>query len=392
MPTTHTITPSSDIFVTLAGKINPPSDVYVLIARTPVNFDSDLFVVAPPPGPPGGGVEPLPPFMIPKAKFPCPVNESCPGTDFPVLNVTSEDPDSFTFIGRYFGQVVDDPTVVLTDPPYINQQPFTATGCIGVCESSVSQEDADLCAQRQQVECIQDMHRLPSPPAAPPGPPIQVFGNAEQTCVFHCPDGLPFSFTVPAGSFLAINQILADREAHSYACRQAALTHLCLSSISPSEACVGNPYSGTITVQGNTGDFTQPEFWELTDGALPPGLNFDGGFRNEHNALITGTPTQDGTFTFTVRVTNFRGDTMQKQYTLCVIAITPSALPDPVLGVAYSQTLSGSSCAAQPINWTLVGGNLPTGLFLDNVTGIISGTPTTTGAFNFTIEATTAAP
>lgn len=49
---------------------------------------------------------------------------------------------------------------------------------------------------------------------------------------------------------------------------------------------------------------------------------------------------------------------------------------------AFSIPLTVSGGTA-PYNWSLVSGSLPIGLALGNSTGIISGTPTTTGTFNF---------
>jgi hypothetical protein len=43
-----------------------------------------------------------------------------------------------------------------------------------------------------------------------------------------------------------------------------------------------------------------------------------------------------------------------------------------------------------PYNWTVSAGALPDGLHLNSSTGEISGTPTTSGAFDFTIQATDA--
>jgi hypothetical protein len=58
---------------------------------------------------------------------------------------------------------------------------------------------------------------------------------------------------------------------------------------------------------------------------------------------------------------------------------TASPLPDGVLRVPYSQTLSASGGVA-PYTWSLLGGNLPTGLNLAS-TGVISGTPTIPGTY-----------
>lgn len=65
--------------------------------------------------------------------------------------------------------------------------------------------------------------------------------------------------------------------------------------------------------------------------------------------------------------------------------ITTSSLSDGVPGVPYQQSLSASGGKA-PYTWSISTGNLPPGLSL-SAAGVISGTPTTTGKFIFTVQA-----
>jgi len=67
--------------------------------------------------------------------------------------------------------------------------------------------------------------------------------------------------------------------------------------------------------------------------------------------------------------------------------ITTSSLSNGATGTAYSQTLSAQG-GTFPYTWSITSGSLPTNLNLNNATGIISGTPTTAGTSNFTIQAT----
>lgn len=63
--------------------------------------------------------------------------------------------------------------------------------------------------------------------------------------------------------------------------------------------------------------------------------------------------------------------------------ITTTSLPEGTVGVAYSQTLTAEGVT--PIGWVVVSGTVP--LSLNPETGVISGTPTVAGTFNFRVKA-----
>jgi len=69
------------------------------------------------------------------------------------------------------------------------------------------------------------------------------------------------------------------------------------------------------------------------------------------------------------------------------ITINPASLPDGTLDSPYSQMLSATPGGAN-CNFQVISGALPTGLSLNAATGLISGSPTTLGAYNFTVRAT----
>ncbi len=66
--------------------------------------------------------------------------------------------------------------------------------------------------------------------------------------------------------------------------------------------------------------------------------------------------------------------------------ISPSTLPSSITGQSYTYHLQTSG-GQSPITYSFVSGLLPPGLIL-NPTGLISGTPTTSGSYSFTIRAT----
>jgi len=65
------------------------------------------------------------------------------------------------------------------------------------------------------------------------------------------------------------------------------------------------------------------------------------------------------------------------------LTITPSSLPNGVVGTAYSQALSSDGRA--PLTWEVAAGSLPPGLTLDSRSGVIGGTPTAAGQYTATI-------
>jgi len=147
---------------------------------------------------------------------------------------------------------------------------------------------------------------------------------------------------------------------------------------------VGATYAQTLTASGGTAPYT----FAVTTGTLPTGLAL-----NAATGAISGTPTASGTFAFTVTATDANAQTGTQAYSLTVatatIAIAPATLPNPVVGAAYTQTLTASGGTA-PYAFAVTAGTLPTGLALNAATGAISGTPTASGTFAFTVTATDA--
>ncbi|HET9222132.1 MAG TPA: Ig domain-containing protein [Roseiflexaceae bacterium] len=122
--------------------------------------------------------------------------------------------------------------------------------------------------------------------------------------------------------------------------------------------------------------------WSLGAGTLPPGLELD------TSGILTGTPTASGLCTFTVLASNIVG-AAEQTITLPVNqapAITNDQPPAALVGETYTFTFTASGVPTP--TWTVSAGLLPLGLSLDPVTGMLSGTPTIEGVYDFSIEAT----
>jgi len=139
-------------------------------------------------------------------------------------------------------------------------------------------------------------------------------------------------------------------------------------------------YSQTLT--GNNG--TGPYSFAVTAGALPTGLTLAGG-------LISGTPTVANTFNFTITATDSTATSGSQAYTVVInpaVTVSPASLPNwTVNKTGYSQTVtSANGTGARTLS--ISAGAIPTGMTFTPATGVLNGTPTATGTFNFTITAT----
>ena len=142
---------------------------------------------------------------------------------------------------------------------------------------------------------------------------------------------------------------------------------------------MGAPYSQTLS--GLYG--TQPYFWSIASGSLPPGIAFAA------DGSLSGTPSVAGGYTFTVELTDASLPALQTTQTLSLtvqtgLAITTTSLPAGAPGAPYSATLQASG-GSTPYAWTIATGTLPPGLSL-TADGTIVGTPSTNGTFSVTVQ------
>ncbi|HET8645603.1 MAG TPA: Ig domain-containing protein, partial [Vicinamibacteria bacterium] len=145
-------------------------------------------------------------------------------------------------------------------------------------------------------------------------------------------------------------------------------------------AILGAPYSQTFTLNGGLA----PATFSLT-GGLPAGLTFNAGA-----ATLSGTPTQGGSFPFTVGATDAGGCSTSRAYTLVVscppLSVNPLTLSTGRQGTPYAQAFSASG-QTSAVTFGLTG-TLPAGLTFNPATATLSGTPTQSGAFVITVGVT----
>lgn len=158
-----------------------------------------------------------------------------------------------------------------------------------------------------------------------------------------------------------------------------------IADASPPTGTVGVPYSFTFSLSPGSG--SSGSSWSVISGQLPPGLALSS---NDRTALVYGTPTQAGSFSFYLQVRDKPGPWVcctEEQFTISIqpaLAITGDQLPVGNVGAAYGHQLGTSGGTAQ--TWSLTAGALPEGMQL-TAAGAIVGTPGKAVAAQFTVEA-----
>jgi len=213
----------------------------------------------------------------------------------------------------------------------------------------------------------------------------------------------PYTFavtsgTLPAGLTLASNGALSGtpttpgtfaftvtgRDANgnsgtrNYSVTIAAGSTLTINPTTLPDGSAGTAYSQTISATGGTA----PLSFAVTSGTLPTGLTL------ASTGALSGTPTTQGTFSFTVTGTDASGNFGTRNYSVTIAAgntptINPSTLPNATNGTAYSQVITASG-GTGPYTFAVTSGALPPGFALAS-NGTLSGNPMVAGTFNFSV-------
>jgi hypothetical protein len=134
----------------------------------------------------------------------------------------------------------------------------------------------------------------------------------------------------------------------------------------------------------NASGYPAPAY-TVVAGALPPGLTLTSA------GILSGTPTQPGTYTGTVSASNGVSPSSSQNFTIVVQqAIAPEITNGPApagvnVDTAYNFTYMTSGYPAP--TFSVSSGNLPPGITL-SASGVLSGTPTQVGNYAGTISAT----
>ncbi len=141
---------------------------------------------------------------------------------------------------------------------------------------------------------------------------------------------------------------------------------------------VGSAYTALIGARGGV----EPYVFSAS-GTLPSGVSLTAA------GLLNGVPDTAGTYTFSIRVQGADGQTDTRTYTVVITApplsiTTASPLTDAPLGTPLTVTFAATG-GVTPYVFT-ASGSLPPGTSFAN--GVLSGTPTQAGAFQFQVTVT----
>jgi subtilisin family serine protease len=211
------------------------------------------------------------------------------------------------------------------------------------------------------------------------------FGNASWNAGASATAGLE----TPAGTIgrqLSFNQPLLT-SGRAVSCTPSATpppSPPAITTTTLADATNGQSYTQTLAATAGSPPYT----WSLDSGALPSGLTLD-----PATGAISGSPLDaPGAYSLTARVTDAASLSGSKVLSIDVadpLSVTTASLAGGMVGEAYSQNVAATG-GKTPYAWSVSSGSMPPGLTLDVATGAISGTPTASGSYGFTVRVTDA--
>ncbi|MDP9171393.1 MAG: putative Ig domain-containing protein [Acidobacteriota bacterium] len=208
-------------------------------------------------------------------------------------------------------------------------------------------------------------------------PPSLALNPAVGTITGKATQSGAFTFTVTA------NVLRVGTGTRQYTIYVSTGLPLTLTLNAPPDGAVGSNYASfPFQAAGGVPSYT----WAFQSGTNVDGLTLD-----PATGLLSGLPQAGGVFPVGVMITDPTGAQTSASFNLNVLGITTPSLPGGAIGNLYSQTLTSVGSTGS-LTWSLTNsGTLPTGLTLDPVKGIISGTPRTLGTYPFQVAVTDSA-
>jgi Putative Ig domain len=217
-------------------------------------------------------------------------------------------------------------------------------------------------------------------------------------------------FRIERSGFAAPADCTVDVNDGSATAASARLSGCTVSSTSPPPTSTPPPSSCTITPttfpDGNVGTLNtwyfvttgcrtseKPVQFSVVSGQIPPGLTLF--TQGVGSGGITGRPTTEGLFAFTIQVRDQTGARDTESFSIRINAPRPVVITNQSDQLTSGQVGQFYCCGnlfadggVPGYTWTLRSGQLPPGLQLTASPGRITGTPTTRGTFTFVVRAT----
>ena len=154
---------------------------------------------------------------------------------------------------------------------------------------------------------------------------------------------------------------------------------------------VGQSYAIQFREAEGSGCGPGKQSFTIDSGTFPPGLAL------ATSGHVSGTPTSAGSFEFYVKIAEPQGEpgclgsVGEKRFTIPIVpglaklTLGPEEASPGTVATPYS--LQMTATVTEPKTWSINSGALPAGLALNASTGLISGTPSAAGQFDFTVLA-----
>ncbi|MDR3749879.1 MAG: putative Ig domain-containing protein [Terracidiphilus sp.] len=272
----------------------------------------------------------------------------------------------------------------------ITAAPAIAFGAAPAATATVGQAYSSAVAATGGVGTLQYKVLSGSLPTGSPAFAMTAAGAIAGTPTAAAVAGSPWTFTAEA------YDAYGDTGTQQYS---ITVNYPALSVTNPGSltAYNGTAYTTTtpLATLGATGGSSSYTGWSLTSqsgSSVPPGLSINS------SGQIIGTPTANGTYNVTAKVTDSASETANANFAITVnagITITPasSVLPEAYANSSYtSGSITASGGSGTGYKWTISSGSLPSWLSFSTTSGAattLTGTPTSTAsAVSFTVKVT----